>query len=380
MIRISSNFDAGNIEFVGETGNGVFDVKIRKDAHSEFFQWFYFRLTGAKGQPCRMNIVNAGDASYVDGFRDYQAVISYDRENWFRTETEFDGQILSIGLTPEADAVYIAYFAPFSMDRHADLIAWTLQHPRVNYECLGSTLDGQDIDLLKVGDGDASLPSYWVIGRQHPGETMAEWWMEGFLSRLLDESDPVSRALLSSVNFYVVPNMNPDGSRRGHLRTNACGANLNREWQAPSLERSPEVFYVLQKMKQTGVDFCLDVHGDEALPYNFIAGPEGTPSWTAERQEHLQFFKQTLMSFNPDFQIAKGYPPSSKGKANLTVCTNYIAETFGCLAMTLEMPFKDTLENPEPVYGWSPERCQRLAESNIDVMHQFYLRFHQKSL
>ena len=35
--------------------------------------------------------------------------------------------------------------------------------------------------------------------------------------------------------------MNPDGSYRGHLRTNACGANLNREWKAPNLEHSPEV-------------------------------------------------------------------------------------------------------------------------------------------
>ncbi len=38
-----------------------------------------------------------------------------------------------------------------------------------------------------------------------------------------------------------VPNMNPDGSYRGHLRTNASGANLNREWKNPTLERSPEV-------------------------------------------------------------------------------------------------------------------------------------------
>ena len=46
--------------------------------------------------------------------------------------------------------------------------------------------------------------------------------------------------------FRVVPNMSPDGSVRGQLRTNACGANLNREWastgayEAPTLERSPE--------------------------------------------------------------------------------------------------------------------------------------------
>ena len=37
-----------------------------------------------------------------------------------------------------------------------------------------------------------------------------------------------------------VPNMNPDGSYRGHLRTNAKGANLNREWKKPTQEYSPE--------------------------------------------------------------------------------------------------------------------------------------------
>jgi murein tripeptide amidase MpaA len=44
--------------------------------------------------------------------------------------------------------------------------------------------------------------------------------------------------------------MNPDGSWRGHLRTNAAGANLNREWAAPSAERSPEVLLVRNKMDQ----------------------------------------------------------------------------------------------------------------------------------
>lgn len=47
-----------------------------------------------------------------------------------------------------------------------------------------------------------------------------------------------------------VPNMNPDGSWRGHLRTNAAGANLNREWAAPSAQRSPEVLLVRTKMDQ----------------------------------------------------------------------------------------------------------------------------------
>lgn len=44
--------------------------------------------------------------------------------------------------------------------------------------------------------------------------------------------------------------MNPDGSWRGHLRTNASGANLNREWLEPSKERSPEVLAVRNFMDE----------------------------------------------------------------------------------------------------------------------------------
>lgn len=54
--------------------------------------------------------------------------------------------------------------------------------------------------------------------------------MRGFLHRLLDRDDTLARSLLRHATFRLVPCMNPDGAFRGHLRTNAGGANLNREW------------------------------------------------------------------------------------------------------------------------------------------------------
>ena len=41
---------------------------------------------------------------------------------------------------------------------------------------------------------------------------MSEWFIEGFLERLLDPNDAVSRKLLEKAYFYVAPNMNIDGS------------------------------------------------------------------------------------------------------------------------------------------------------------------------
>ena len=132
--------------------------------------------------------------------------------------------------------------------------------------------------------------------------------MEGCIERLLDENNVESKKLLSQCNVYLMPNMNPDGSRRGHLRTNAAGRNLNREWANPEIGASPEVYFVKQAMQEIGVDFLLDVHGDESLPYCFIAGTEGLSNWDEQKQSQLDFYKTKLVELNADFQTEEGLP------------------------------------------------------------------------
>jgi murein tripeptide amidase MpaA len=366
---ISSQFDGGNIECIDCSDPSRVLLDIRPDRQSDFYQWFYFRAADVRDLDCRYMISNAAGAAYQKGWQDYRAVASYDREFWFRVDTSFDGENLVIEHNSTEDQVYFAYFAPYSMERHADLIAFAQTSERCRVETLGTTLDGQTMDCLCFGEPDASRRKVWMVARQHPGETMAEWWMEAMINRLVDHSDPVVNALLDKAVIYLVPNMNPDGSRRGHLRTNAAGSNLNREWDNPSQDKSPEVLCVLDKITRTGLDFGLDVHGDEALPYNFIAGTEGIPGWNRERQQQLDLFKMTLANLNPDFQVEHGYPANSAGNANMSYCSNSLAERFGALVMTLEMPFKDASATPDNVQGWSPERCGRLAHSCLDALH-----------
>ncbi len=366
---ISSQFDGGNIECLDSSDPGRVLLEIRRDNQSEFYQWFYFRAAGVRDLECHFVIANAAGAAYRQGWQDYRAVASYDREFWFRVDTRFDGENLVIEHCSAEDQVYFAYFAPYSMERHADLVAFAQSSERCRAETLGFTLDGQTIDCLRFGEARKGRRKIWMVARQHPGETMAEWWMEGLINRLVDHSDPVVNAILGRAVIYLVPNMNPDGSRRGHLRTNAVGANLNREWDDPSAERSPEVLCVLQKIEQTGLDFGLDVHGDEALPYNFLAGTEGIPGWNGKRQQQLDRFKSMLARINPDFQVEKGYPPNAPGKANMSYCSNSLAERFGALVMTLDMPFKDASDTADAIQGWSPERCARLAHSCLDTLH-----------
>ena len=189
-MKISHNFDSGKIECIDIKSNGKITLSIPKDNASDFHQWFHYRLTGAKDINCSMEIINAGQTSYVEGWENYQAVASYDRQIWFRVDTTFDGQSLTINHTSECDSVYFAYFAPYSMERHRDLIANAQLSELTEHIHLGYTTDGQDMDLLKVGEEGEGKKVCWMIARQHPGETMAQWWMEGMLDSLLDRRGP----------------------------------------------------------------------------------------------------------------------------------------------------------------------------------------------
>lgn len=367
-MRISANFDGGNIQVVNLDNKDDIQLAIRPDAGGEFYQWFNFRFEGEVGNQYTLNIINAGTASYPKGWQDYQAVASYDRQHWFRVPTQYQDGILSIQLELECDAIQIAYFAPYSYERHLDLLSSAQLHPDVTLEHLGLTLDGRDITLMKVGNGDAAKRNIWITARQHPGETMAEWLVEGLVNRLLDNDCPTAKALLDKANFYIVANMNPDGSVRGHLRTNAIGINLNREWQNPSLEKSPEVYHVVNKMQQTGVDLFYDVHGDEGLPYVFLAGCEGVPAYNDRLAQLQADFSQALVLASADFQTEFGYAKDEPGQANLTVASNWVAQTFECLSNTLEMPFKDNNNLADPFVGWSPERSSYLGEASLIAM------------
>jgi murein tripeptide amidase MpaA len=199
---------------------------------------------------------------------------------------------------------------------------------------------------------------------------MAEWFVEGMLDALLDPAEPFARQLLKEAVFYVVPNMNPDGSVRGNLRTNAAGANLNREWLAPSLERSPEVYLVKNKMKETGCDLFLDVHGDEGLPYVFVAGSGALPSFTPEQAAREKRFAADFKIASPDFQDVHGYPAAPYTDEVLTMGSPSITHTFGCLALTLELPFKDNANDPDPHSGWDGARSARLGAAVLQPILQ----------
>ncbi|KPY85980.1 MULTISPECIES: M14 family metallopeptidase [Pseudomonas syringae group] len=370
-LTISSDFDSGNIQVLDSSDPAHIKLAIRPDTQSAHFQWFHFKVDGLNvGQTYGLSLSNASESTFNSAWTGYNAVASYDHKHWFRVPSGFDGKALNFSLAAEQAQVWFAYFEPYSRERHDGLIEQAQTNAGMQVLATGKSIEGRDIQLLRKGDGSEGKRKIWFIAQQHPGEHMAEWFMEGVIERLQQKDDTVLQQLLASADLYLVPNMNPDGAFHGHLRTNAAGKDLNRAWQDSTEAQSPEVLFVRQQMEKYGVDMFLDVHGDEEIPHVFTAACEGNPGYTIHQRQLEERFRSRLSDVTVDFQTVYGYPRSAPGQANMNLAANAIGERYKCLALTLEMPFKDHDNAPDPLTGWSGKRSAQLAKDVLSVLAQ----------
>jgi hypothetical protein len=52
----------------------------------------------------------------------------------------------------------------------------------------------------------------------------------------------------------------------------------------------------------------------------------------------------------------------------LTLASKWVHHRFGCLSLTLEMPFKDNANLPDGLFGWSASRSKRLGEATLQAL------------
>jgi len=210
-MKISADFDSGNIQVIDASDPQRVLLAMRPDLNSHHFQWFHFQVDGLQpGQRHAFSLTNAGQSAYNNAWDGYQAVASYDRQDWFRVPTRFaDGQ-LHFELQAERAQAWFAYFEPYSRARHDALIEQALSQAGAELLACGKSLEGRDIQLLHIARQAQTPRKLWIIAQQHPGEHMAEWFMEGLIERLQDPQDAELNALLAQAELYLVPNMNPD--------------------------------------------------------------------------------------------------------------------------------------------------------------------------
>lgn len=365
---IDAGFEGGNIVVDGVDGDRV-RLSLRPDAGGVHRQWFHFRVLGAAGRRVEVSLHGLAGSSFPEGWASCRPVVSADLRAWARVPAVWDAgaDALRFVLEPAGDVLGVAYFAPYDGADLATLLAFAAAHG-ASVGSLGVTPDGRALPVVSVGPADGR-PVLWVTARQHPGETMASFWVEGFLRRWLDRADPLARVAAGRVALRLVPLANPDGAARGHIRTNALGTDLNRAWASADPAAAPEVAAIRAAMDETGVSLALDVHGDEVLPWVFFAPAEALPGRRPPRLDVQAAFTAACVAHGPSVQTVNGYRLfDGDGSPNPTMGSNALAARYGCAALTLEMPFQDDAQDPCPREGWSPARCARLGAAMVGAV------------
>jgi hypothetical protein len=165
----------------------------------------------------------------------------------------------------------------------AQIVTGYDDHPDVDVQRIGTSLEGRPIHLATVGDGPLEL---WVVGRQHGDEPTGG---EAILLSIQALADPGAalpddapqvvdvlrqhrEAILDDLTFHLVPVANPDGAA-AYQRFTATGTDPNRDhflFTHPFSRALREAFW------ERKPDACLDLHNEGTGETDYDAfGPEG---------------------------------------------------------------------------------------------------------
>lgn len=250
--------DGGRVGQWHLAGNEL-HLTLPDESNGTASQWFYLRLSGLPElERLRVIIRNAGDSFYPRGWAGYRPFVSRLDTQWERTEPivmHEDGSGDFCIIKPSTDLM-LAWYEPYSVVRMHTWINNIGKNPLLKIE-----QPLPDFHCIEVGD--ARLPIILIIARQHPGEVMASFFMEGFVAALLGlQESGALEPLLSRFSLLLLPMMNPLGVRQGRHRIDVHGRDYNRSWNL--LVPPAEIDFVKTTVVDTReLHAFFDVHGDE---------------------------------------------------------------------------------------------------------------------
>ncbi len=167
-------------------------------------------------------------------------VLSVDGKDWTPVATRsLPGDRVRLDVTMPGSRLYVARVEPYRLSDLDRLLARIRKDPRVAVTAIGQTVEGRELEIVRVGDPKAPYRVF-LRARAHPWEAGGNWVVQGLIDRLL-ENDDEAKSYLKRYCVYVLPMANKDGVARGRTRFNLNGKDLNRDWDRPADARlAPE--------------------------------------------------------------------------------------------------------------------------------------------
>ncbi|MBN2022278.1 MAG: hypothetical protein JW809_05745 [Pirellulales bacterium] len=288
-IELSQDFDSGSLDVAATTIVGG-NVRLvgRKNwtdpVYANYFRWIYFRASDVNGQKPKFTI---SPSSCLADLWTHRFVYSYDQTEW--RFFDYGGVNSSTGLYTfynftsfDHDDVYVAYSLPYPLSRTEEHVARVAASPFVaptasgggglvvgrsagGVDDCGRAVEEHDLFGYRITDPAATGAKQKVVlaGGNHSCETIGNHVLEGMIDFLLSD-DPEAVALRGAAEFYVYPQVNPDGREAGYYRSTPenPGKDYNRFWNNPAGFTDMTAVRDAMILDTGGdVDYLIDFHG-----------------------------------------------------------------------------------------------------------------------
>lgn len=243
-MKVVSDFESGSICFNKCDGDKL-RLLLTTNKKGEVNHWFYF---GVIDSPKSLTIIieNGMLSRFAKGWYGYKPFISVDNIKWVRCNTAFgvlDKRSISIELDNLPSLFYLAWYPPCT--------------PKTFMESTGFI---DYINLIGNLHGDSIL----ITARQHPGETMGSFLLEGLCDFFNSDN---SRCLLSKYNVIIVPFVNIEGVCKGMHRTSYEGLDFNFAWFGQGVDK---INQIKEFLNGKSIVLYFDIHGDEVSKINYL--------------------------------------------------------------------------------------------------------------
>lgn len=231
----------------------------------------HFQLQGKPGSKLTLefrNLDNIWNGKHGSVAKELKCVVtSVDGLTWQSVPTRsLPGNRIQVDLEMPGPKLFVARLEPYRISDLDRLLNEIRVHPAVAIEKLGRTVEGRDLELVRVGD-PAAPRRVFLRARAHPWESGGNWMVQGLVRRLLQE-DAQAQSFRKRYCLYVLPMANKDGVARGRTRFNSAGWDLNRMWDKPAPEDLAPENHALEQWlagmtaRSQRVHFGLDLHND----------------------------------------------------------------------------------------------------------------------
>lgn len=162
--------------------------------------------------------------------------------------------------------LYVARIEPYRLSDLEHFLGSIKSHPLVRITPIGQTVQGRELEILRVGREDAPYRVF-IRARAHPWEPGGNWVVQGLVNRLL-KGDADAGRFLDQTCYYFLPMANKDGVALGRTRFNLLGKDLNRNWNDPVDKSVAPENYALEQWLEKQIaagkkpHFALELHND----------------------------------------------------------------------------------------------------------------------